>query len=87
MKLTKRQLKQIIREEKKRILEWDRGGPGDRGLDRDPPPPTFEREAQYSVHAIKKLMNVTKGSDELIDIHETCKYLLQLLQAEGIAGY
>jgi hypothetical protein len=36
MKLTKRQLKRIIREEKRSLHEWGPGGPGDRGLEPDP---------------------------------------------------
>tara|TARA_B100001250_G_scaffold354597_1_gene328555 strand:+ start:386 stop:658 length:273 start_codon:yes stop_codon:yes gene_type:complete len=36
MKITKRQLKRIIREEKRRLYEWGPGGPGDRGLEELP---------------------------------------------------
>lgn len=33
MKLTKRHLKRIIREEKQKLREWGPGGPGDRGIE------------------------------------------------------
>ena len=43
MKLTKRQLKRIIREEKQKLQEWGPGGPGDRGLEPlDTGPSSFE---------------------------------------------
>jgi hypothetical protein len=86
MKITKRQLKQIIREEKRKLQEWAPGGPGDRGIEPEPAPKSLMSQMQYAYSGIKHLGELAhrEGDEELCDIAEE---LVALIEERGFSGY
>jgi len=86
MKLTKRQLKQIIREEKRRLQEWGPGGPGDRGIEPEPAPKSLMSQMQSTYSAVKHLGELAHrdGDEELCDIADE---LVALIEERGFSGY